>query len=314
MKRSLAYIALAAIGTTSVLAQSNVTLYGRINTTVENQKFGTASAITVVQNNGSRWGLKGTEDLGGGLKAGFALESGFASDTGTSSQTGKIFGRRSEVNLSGGFGMVRMGTYNESAFDLTDDYTDNHNHGTGTSANAFWGGFGRLNNAVGYISPSFGGLTLHTNVQLKETKAAGAKDIIDVAADFAAGNFGLGAGYVKRGDGNLFAVRANYAIGGFGIAGYVASDEDLSYAKKATQVRLSASYTIGASEFHVNVGQIGKRKDVNESKATQATLGYNYNLSKRTKAYAFLTKVDDGKAALYGGDFRSFALGIRHNF
>ncbi|MFM8898555.1 MAG: porin [Burkholderiales bacterium] len=314
MKRSLGLIALAAVASTSALAQSNVTLYGRINTTVENQKAGTASAVTVLANNSSRWGLKGSEDLGGGLKAGFALESGFASDTGTSSQAGKIFGRRAEVNLSGGFGTVRMGTYNETAFDFTDDYTDNHNHGTGSSANAFWGGFGRLNNAVGYISPSLGGVTLYANVQLKETKAAGAKDIIDIAADYAAGNFGLGAGYVKRGDGNLVAVRANYAVGGFGIAGYVASDEDLSYAKKATQVRLSASYTVGASEFHVNVGQIGKRKDVADSKATQATIGYNHNLSKRTKAYAFVTKVDDGKAAVYGGDFRSVGLGIRHNF
>ncbi len=314
MKRSLAFIALAAIGSTSALAQSNVTLYGRINTTVENQKIGTASAVTVVANNSSRWGLKGSEDLGGGLKAGFALENGFASDTGVISQTGKIFGRRAEVNLSGGFGTVRMGTYNETAFDYTDDYTDNHNHGTGSSSNAFWGGFGRLNNAVGYISPTFGGVTFYGNVQLKESKAAGAKDIIDIAADYAAGNFGLGAGYVKKGDGNLVSVRANYSIGGFGIAGYVASDEDLSYAKKATQVRLSASYTIGASEFHVNVGQIGKRKDVADSKATQATIGYNYNLSKRTKAYAFVTKVDDGKAAVYGGDFRSVALGVRHNF
>jgi predicted porin len=207
-----------------------------------------------------------------------------------------------------------MGTYGETAFDYTDDYTDNHNHGTGSSANLFWGGFGRLNNAVGYISPTFGGLTLYGNVQLKETKAAGAKDIIDIAADYAAGNLGLGAGYVKKGDGNLVSVRANYSFGAFGIAGYVASDEDLSYAKKATQVRLSASYTLGASEFHVNVGQIGKRKDVADSKATQATVGYNYNLSKRTKAYGFVTKVNDGKAALYGGDFRSIGLGIRHNF
>ncbi|HEY8879644.1 MAG TPA: porin, partial [Roseateles sp.] len=46
----------------------------------------------------------------------------------------------------------------------------------------------------------------------------------------------------------------------------------------------------------------------------QWTLAYNYNLSKRTKVYAFYTSVDDGAAKVYGGDFRSLALGMRHNF
>jgi predicted porin len=78
-------------------------------------------------------------------------------------------------------------------------------------------------------------------------------------------------------------------------------------------------YTLGASEFHVNVGYAGKIGDVANTQATQATLGYNYNLSKRTKVYGFVTKVDNKANVGYatgvdGADFSSVAVGVRHNF
>ncbi len=78
-------------------------------------------------------------------------------------------------------------------------------------------------------------------------------------------------------------------------------------------------YVLNASEFHVNVGHAGKWSKVSDSSATQWTLGYNYNLSKRTKVYTYYTKVNNKKGADYmtgtpGDDFSSFALGVRHNF
>jgi predicted porin len=73
-------------------------------------------------------------------------------------------------------------------------------------------------------------------------------------------------------------------------------------------------YTVDLSEFHVNAGFAGETGNIGDSKARQYTLAYNYLLSKRTKVYTFVTKIDDGKAGLYGGDFRSFAVGLRHNF
>ncbi len=72
---------LAVVGSSAALAQSSVTLYGRVNTTVEQQKFGN-DKVTGMANNASRFGFRGVEDLGGGLKAGFVLESGFRSDDG----------------------------------------------------------------------------------------------------------------------------------------------------------------------------------------------------------------------------------------
>ena len=69
----------------------------------------------------------------------------------------------------------------------------------------------------------------------------------------------------------------------------------------------------------MNVGHAGKWSKVDDSSATQWTLGYNYNLSKRTKVYTYYTKVNNKKGADYmtgtaGDDFSSFALGVRHNF
>ena len=82
-------------------------------------------------------------------------------------------------------------------------------------------------------------------------------------------------------------------------------------------------YAMGASEFHVNVGRAGEYKNINDSDATQYTLGYNYNLSKRTKVYGYYTRVSNSSGARYmldnsttpsGSDFSSIAVGIRHNF
>ena len=131
-----ALAALALVGTSAAFAQSSVTLYGRVNTTVERQKDGDVSK-TGLFNNNSRFGFKGQEDLGGGLKAGFQLESGFDSSSGASDSRG-FFARQSEVNLSGGFGMVRLGNFMSESYYATADFISNHNHDTGSSADALY--------------------------------------------------------------------------------------------------------------------------------------------------------------------------------
>jgi predicted porin len=105
------------------------------------------------------------------------------------------------------------------------------------------------------------------------------------------------------------------------MGAYVQRDENVFFSTggSRTNVRLSGAYMMGASEFHVNVGRAGNYSNVKDSAATQYTLGYNYNLSKRTKIYSFYTRVNNSKAASYGvsaagNDFSSFAVGVRHNF
>ena len=329
---------LAFLGTSAVFAQSSVTLYGRVNTTVERQKDGD-DKVTGMFNNASRFGFKGTEDLGGGLKAGFQLESGFNSDNGSGSgwthpASGMSFARQSEVNLSGGFGMIRLGNFVPESYYASADYVSLHNHDTGSSSDVLyqdpvWFGTryapGSTNqglstrNKIGYRTPSFGGLTVDASMSLHEKDAAiPRKNGYDLAANYNLGALALGAGYSKVGDNWQASLRGLYTFGQFTVGGYYQrNDEDVLGTRN--NFRLSGMYTLGASEFHVNVGHASKWTNVSDSAATQWTLGYNYNLSKRTKVYGYYTRVNNDAGANYGvsaagHDFSSVALGIRHNF
>ncbi len=314
-----ALAALALIGTSAAFAQSSVTLYGRVNTTFEHQKEGNVSK-TGLFNNSSRFGFKGTEDMGGGLKAGFQLEAGFDSSSGATSST--FFGRQSEVNLSGGFGMVRLGNFTSESYYATADFISNHNHDTGSSSDALYAYPARDANKIAYRTPSFGGATLEAGVALHEqANGTGGKNSLDLAANYEIGALGLGAGYSKLGDQNQFAVRASYSTGPFVMGAYVQRDKNVFFANggNRTNVRLSGAYIMGVSEFHLNVGRAGDYSRVDDSAATQYTVGYNYNLSKRTKVYTFYTRVNNNRNASYavgtaGNDFSSFAVGVRHNF
>ena len=312
MKRTLLAAALATLGAGSAIAQSNVTVYGRLNTTVERQKSGTADPVWRLQNNASRIGFKGSEDMGGGLKAGFVIEHGFNVDTGAQSQ-GAFWARQSEVNVGGGFGTFRLGNFTSEAYYATADYISMHNHDTGTSSDALYAYLGRNTNKIAYRTPSFGGLTVDAGVSLAES-APGANRTLDLAANYAIGPVQLGAGYEKDGAKNQYAIRGLYEIGSFVVGAYVQRDKGVYAAGSRTNVRLSGMYTMGSSEFHLNFGRAGDYRGLANSSADQFTVGYNYNLSKRTKLYGFYTKVNDSAAGVYGGDFSSIAVGVRHNF
>ncbi len=298
----------------SASAQSSVTIYGRLNETIERQKFGDDNAVWKLANNSSRIGFKGTEDMGGGLSAGFQLEHGFSPDTG---QANSVFwGRRAQVSLAGGFGQLRAGTFFSEAYFATADYVSMHNHDTGSSGDALYAYVTNDRNKVSYASPSFGGATVEIARSFAEG-VPGVSPSYDLAANWASGPLQLGAGYSKTGDAKQFAVRALYELGAFTVGGYVQRDEN-AFAPTApgrrTNVRLSAMYAIDNSEFHVNVGSAGNIGGLADSKASQATLAYNYKLSKRTKVYGYYTRLNDGAVGVYGGDFSSLAVGVRHNF
>lgn len=327
---------LAVCGTSAAMAQSSVTLYGRVNTTVENVKFG-ADKVTEMNSNGSFVGFRGVEDLGNGLKVGFQLESLFNSDDGTGSTgSGINFSRHSEVNLSGNFGTVRLGTFNAASYLATADYISMHNHDTGLSSDMLYAYTMRETNKLAYVSPTFGGFTTEIQHSFHE-EATGGRNAWDLAVNYANGPLGLGLGYSNSptevngygtDKGQQFAARVSYAINALTLGAYYqyaklqdvnATDADA----KRHAYRLSAMYTMGASEFHANVGRADKMKvagtSVNSSAATQWTLGYNYNLSKRTKVYGYFTKVNNGSNSSYltdvaGEDARSVAIGVRHLF
>jgi predicted porin len=347
MNRSLLLAALATLATGSALAQSNVTIYGRLNVSVERQKLEstvdvgegdivtTSDSIWALQNSSSRIGFKGTEDLGGGLKASFLIEHGFSPDTGAANAT--FWGRESWVALEGGFGKVRLGNMGPTAaYFATADYISMHNHDTGTSSDAFYLYPGDARNTIAYTSPSIGGFVGEVQVGLKETTTSGSKNTFVLAGNYDAGPLHLGVGFVNApvGSGTAntgdtikeFGIRGLYELGAFTFGAYFINNRieaDAGGEAKRNSYRVSAMYAVGASEFHANFGVAGKTKvddtTIIES-AKQFTLGYNYNLSKRTRVYAFYTALSgDGREAYSTsvgpvGFKNALAMGVRHNF
>ncbi|MFZ2988141.1 porin [Ideonella sp.] len=313
MKKSLVLTAIAATLAAPAFAQSSVTIYGRLNVGAESQKIGDGDAKGAIVDNASRIGFKGTEDLGGGMKAMFLIEHGFDASTGKADTT--FWGRESWVGLATKFGTVKLGNLGFSeAYLATADYISMHNHDTGTSSDALFGYVATtaLKNAVSYSTPSFGGLVGH--VQYGE--AIGQDNPLSVAANYDAGALHLGFGYEELGDDKSTAVRGLYEMGAFTVGAYY---NMVTGSGERNAWRLTGMYTMGNSEFHANYGMTDDVKGVANSGAAQWTLGYNYNLSKRTKLFAFYTNVINDPNAGYmsgaaGEDFSSAAVGIRHNF
>lgn len=322
MKKIALVAALAAVAAPA-FAQSSVTLWGRINTSVESEKWGNKDRVFKEENNNSRLGFRGTEDLGGGLKVSFNLEHGLNSATGQASGGTTFWNRQSNVELSGDFGTIRLGAWFPDSYFSTVDRTSNHNHDTGNSADALFSSFGfaHRNNKVGYFSPTFEGFSFIASAHAGEGTDARAFDLsanyevagLHVAATYAeADQFGTAA---KR---KAYGLESDYAFGPFLVTGYY-QREQVDGFKSRDIGRLSAMYTLGASEFHVNVGGTRSGSDdiFKNGGASQWTLGYNYNLSKRTKVYGFYTSIDykDPVQSANPANFKSsVAVGVRHNF
>ncbi|WP_323071810.1 porin [Mycetohabitans endofungorum] len=166
MKKTLMVAALSGMFTTAAHAQSSVTLYGLIDAgiTYTNSQDGRSNwQETSGSVNGSRWGLRGAEDLGGGLKAIFTLENGFNIGNGGASQGGRLFGRQAFVGLaSDQYGAVTLGRQYDSVVDYLGPLALTGTQYGGTQFahpfdndnldNSF-----RVNNSVKYQSPNFDG-------------------------------------------------------------------------------------------------------------------------------------------------------------
>ena len=235
-KTVIAFAALSAIAGVAQ-AQSSVTLYGLLDANFGSYKTNVAVGNTI-QNlkqtkidsgglNGSRWGIRVSEDLGGGLAAVANLESGFNADTGASGQGGLLFGRRANVGLTGGFGTVVIGRNSSSYDDVSADHammgatifdpsnTNNGNSttqaaGINTAANAAaflgrnttWVGFNtRFNNSVKYTSANYSGFSGSAMYALGEdkTQAVGASRTVSANLKYANGPLLVSGGYQSEG-------------------------------------------------------------------------------------------------------------------
>ncbi|WP_265922718.1 porin [Cupriavidus nantongensis] len=204
MKMKLFAAAVAALAAGGAYAQSSVTLYGVADVGLEYVSKANAAGDDLFRmssgnQSGSRWGLRGVEDLGGGLKGVFVLESGFDLDDGRSSQGGRLFGRQAYVGLQSNFGSLLLGRQQTAFYDfglIYDPMAISSRYGILAQDAAF---ASRADNTVKYIG-KFGGLTASAFYSFNNNgqEVAGAfrrGQEYGAMLNYAAGPFSVGAAY-----------------------------------------------------------------------------------------------------------------------
>ncbi|AXF24047.1 porin [Burkholderia pyrrocinia] len=205
-KLALSTLSLALLGAAGAAhAQSSVTLYGVIDTSIayvhgNDGKGNNAWQMLSGNLQGSRFGLKGAEDLGGGLKAIFQLENGFDPGTGHLNQGGRMFGRQAFVGLqSNQYGTLTLGRQYDPVVDLVQAVTADNYFGStfatpgdvDNNDNSL-----RVSNAIKYTSPVFAGFQAEAMYALGGVAGkTGAGQTWSVAAAYNNGPVGVAAGY-----------------------------------------------------------------------------------------------------------------------
>jgi len=291
MKKMLCGTSLALMAC-ATHAQSSVTLYGVIDagvTYISNQGGSHLFEFQDGVNFGNRWGLKGTEDLGGGLSAVFQLENGFSLGTGTLGQGGKEFGRQAFVGLSSDkYGKITLG----NQYDFINDYINPYNlNGYASVYGGHMGNFDRIagvqmTNAIKYASADYNGLTF-----------GGMYSFGNVAGNFHQDSaWSTGIGY-KR---NAFSAAITYTrlsnvdiypyaqIGAFSFLGQTVatrnadgSVNDLYYTTpfvvdRQSEVALGSSYSIGKLSLAANFTSTNLQYQGNSATMNVYELGAMY--------------------------------------
>ncbi|MDN7177352.1 porin [Caballeronia sp. SEWSISQ10-4 2] len=263
-------VATAAVASGSAHAQSSsVTLYGVIDVGIDFTNNSGGKQLFKMQDGtydgmyGSRWGLKGEEDLGGGLKAIFKLENGFNLNNGTLGQGGREFGRQAWVGLSDArFGTVTLGRQYDSVVDYLQPVTMAgswgglawHASDVDNTANSF-----RVNNAIKYASPDLNGLTFGGMLGLSNSNAEGTSKIgtWSAGAAYSIGGLSLGASYLFAKqpatlfpDGDYVANTTGAAVGAAGPWSYVGNPGNEQI------VGAGATYTLGSAHLGVDYSNV----------------------------------------------------------
>jgi len=344
-----ALAAAAALGlSASAYAQSSVSAYGLIDMAAGQFQDAGAGDIKKAQSGGmstSYLGFAGTEELGGGIKAKFALESFFLADTGAFGRfNGDTFWARAAwVGLAGDFGQTALGRTTNTYFVSTllfnafgDSFgyspairqvlTPSSVHGGPAGSLAFLGDTG-WSNSVLYSSPKWGGFSFNLQGALGEGNpgAVGASyggNVLYFGGPFAATlayqhvEHGV-SGFTPAAQAVGFEAQDSWQIGGsfdatfakfFGQ--YSVQETDAAADTKYTVWGLGVSVPIGAGKLLAQYGEGTSEFPTLERKSKTGTIGYDYNLSKRTDVYALY--MNDKFTGLETGD--TYAIGIRHKF
>jgi len=340
MKKILAVAIASAFAAPAFAATSNVDVYGSINLSVENVDNGVDDWNRMVTNNNSFLGFKGSEDLGGGLKAVWQIEANIelsangvtsSANTGTD---GNIFGTRNTyIGLAGGFGTVLAGTH-DTPYKLSTGSLDPF-VGTLGDYNGIFGSAGatansnlfdlRTGNTIAYVSPNFSGFDFKAayvmGLEAVEATGSDASSAYSLSGTYANGPLFLTAAYEKHnsvgtvlciagatclGQGTLdrdaWKIGAGYKIGNFKLgAVYESMDGDGTLgAIEHDTWGLNGAYTMGAMTFKASYATADDLNGVVNTGADMWAVGADYALSKRTMVQLTYAKMDNDSAGVWG--------------
>jgi predicted porin len=318
MRKTLIAMAVFGAYSTAVHAQTSVEVYGSVDAGVRYQTNTNAAGDNTLSMgtgnyNSNRLGFRGTEDLGGGLRAQFQLESGYSVKTGALDAANTLFNRTASVGLSGSWGALNLGRQYTVAYRIVGLY-DPFNYkyssliplssggGTSLPAAATTAGLGtsatsgnRFNNDIQY-NGTFGPVTLRAEYALGEIAGSTSRGAAKaIGAAYVNGGLAVGGVYTLKQtaagfDNNAYSVGGAYTIGGLRFAaGYANEKQETATADfKDRMAWAGASYNITPA-FQMTGAYY-------QSKATTATgadgkrdlyiVGATYALSKRTNLYA----------------------------
>jgi predicted porin len=350
MKKSLLAVAVfGAFASAGAQAQTSVTLFGVVDAAVARVSASGGANRTGMTNSGlnsSRLGVRGTEDLGGGLKAGFWIEGQLQNDTGTGNATGGglNFQRRSTVSLMGGFGELRLGRDYTPIFWNTTIFDPFGTNGVGQSlmpAQLLTAGAGtlrglgldpaagvgaaiaarwsnaaavRASNSVGYFLPNLGGIygqLMYAFGEGASTDVTTATSCGTIVAGTTTLYAGLPAGTSTKSDGNFFGGRIGFANGPIDVAVATGKTKN-ACARDFTATNFGASYNFGFVKPSL---VYGIEKNGQNDKVTGWQLGATAPLGGGELRFAYANhKVDTGVLTNDSDlTFKKIALGYGYN-
>ena len=327
MQKKVIVAALAAAFAMPVSALADdaaLMFYGKINVDVESVKSdkvantaADASSLNRVQSNASRFGFKGSETLGGGLKTVYQFEAQIDS---VNNSNGTPFNgvRNSQLGLQGGFGTIFAGNW-DSPYKVAHNKIELFDNTTVFTTNALVGVTGNgknyvtlQRNVIEYMSPNMGGLSVQAAYSMDSSKTATTnKTTTSVAGMYENDMLYAALAYETRSDQTTVGKSDNatrlVAALKFpnGLIG--ATLERMSVANTAsttasqTNSELVGMYSIGMTSLGIAYAKDGDYNGVSNTGANQLSLRYGYNFTKATELYAAYTSVSNGNAtAIYG--------------
>lgn len=357
MKKSLVALAVMGAFAGAASAQSSVTLYGIVDvnyqmTDPKRDGAQSTSGINGGHQAGNRWGVRGSEALGGGLNAVFALESGFDIDRGTSAQGGRLFGRQAWAGLSGGFGTIvagRVATFSSGtgSYDMFSDIDPFlTGHGIATLGSTFSSANSlRVDNAILYRTPNISGFQAGAgySFNVDGAEAAGSSNnnrLIFTGLRYAGGPLVIALTYdiVKLSTAVAPGAEDQKHLQVGGIFDLKFLKIHAAYAKE-DNVRVATAATAATNGADADAWMVGLTAPVGpglvrasyqtrdgdalggvERDAKVWALGYMYSLSRRTDLYVTYAdrkgekSIVEGPAANDAFNQTQFTLGVNHRF